>query len=353
MKLFQASPTIADRSIGRDNNFNLIRMLAAFGVMVSHAYPIALGPETLEPFEVFLKGDNLGRASVFVFFAISGFYITKSATQRSSMPAFIRARALRLFPALFVMTLFTSLVGGIWLTISDEYWGVVPSYILRTVTFSGLFFDFGQELPGLFVSNPFSEAVNGSLWSLRFEVLCYLGVVAAALLGVFERAWLFFSLALAWVALFLVIPQISANFLINTLLYVGVPFVFGSGFFVFRKKIPLSFWIAWALTGLVLISRPTFMFLPVFMLALTYWVFILGFWKQPRLEVYNRLGDYSYGFYIYAFPVQQLGAQLGMTTPILNILFALPVTLLLAAISWHAIERPSLNLNHSPRAIRQ
>ena len=111
VKLFSGSPVLADYSKGRDNNFNLIRMLAAFGVMVSHAYPLSLGPGTPEPFEVFLKGDNLGRASVFVFFAISGFFITKSVSYRSSIGAFLLARALRLFPALIVMTIVVSLAG--------------------------------------------------------------------------------------------------------------------------------------------------------------------------------------------------------------------------------------------------
>ena len=136
--------------------------------------------------------------------------------------------------------------------------------------------------------------------------------------------------------------MISSHFIIGTLLYVGTPFVIGAVFFVFADKIPLNVTIAIILSVVTLVVRPTLLFVPVFMLSLSYWVFLLGFLKLPTLLNYNRLGDYSYGFYIYAFPVQQIGAQMGMTTPMTNILFALPVTLFLAVLSWHWVEKPML-----------
>ena len=64
--------TLGDKATGRDNNLNLIRAVAASAVLVSHAYPIALGPDALQPLKA-LTGHSLGSLSVYVFFAISGF----------------------------------------------------------------------------------------------------------------------------------------------------------------------------------------------------------------------------------------------------------------------------------------
>src|SRR6056297_3224354 len=90
-------------AIGRNNHFNLLRMLAAIGVLVSHAYPISLGAGVEEPLERFLDGMSLGGVSVLIFFSISGFFITKSFFFTVSWKRFLAARALRLFPALFVV----------------------------------------------------------------------------------------------------------------------------------------------------------------------------------------------------------------------------------------------------------
>lgn len=342
MNIFSKSPKFADHARGRDNNFNLIRMLAAFGVMVSHAYPLALGTDTMEPFEVFLKGDNLGRACVFAFFAISGFFITKSFYFKKSLGAYVKARVLRLFPALVVMVAIVAVLGGVFITVDPDYWNIAPKYAVWVISFQALVFTGGPSLPGMFTENPLPNAVNGSLWTLRYEVLCYIAVGVAGLLGIFNRPKLFLGLALAFVALYIVIPMYTGRPVITTMLYLGVPFIIGAGFFVFRDHLPLSIWIALALSVLVVLLRPTFLFTPMFMLALSYWVFFLGYANWSPLKQYNRLGDYSYGFYIYAFPVQQLGSMLGFTTPLSNILFSLPITLVLAMASWHLLEAPAL-----------
>lgn len=136
--LFGAAPRIADRASGRDNNFNLLRILAALGVLVSHAYPISLGFGTPEPLSAVLGGVTLGTVSVMIFFSISGFFITRSFAGRTSVARFLQARCLRLFPALVVVLITTLLVGGIWLTTAAPvvFWAAAPDYFLRNL---GLF----------------------------------------------------------------------------------------------------------------------------------------------------------------------------------------------------------------------
>ena len=126
-------PRIADRAAGRDNNFNLLRILAAVGVLVSHAYPISLGADAAEPLSALLGGVTLGTVSVMIFFSISGFFITRSFAGRASLGRFFQARALRLFPALIVVLIVTVLVSGLWLTTATlgEFWAATPAYFVR------------------------------------------------------------------------------------------------------------------------------------------------------------------------------------------------------------------------------
>jgi peptidoglycan/LPS O-acetylase OafA/YrhL len=83
--------------------------------------------------------------------------------------------------------------------------------------------------------------------------------------------------------------------------------------------------------------------------AVGYGAICLGFARPPR-GVGRGMGDYSYGIYIYAFPIQQLGAHMGFTTPLANIAFALPLTLVCAMLSWHLVERPALAFKKPRRA---
>lgn len=151
---------IGDRNEGYNNNFNLLRMLAATGVLVSHAYPISLGADAVEPLASLLKGKTLGGLCVMIFFVISGFFIARSFARMSSLGSFLRARALRLFPALVVVLAVTVLAAAVLTTANATvYWVAVPEYYLRNVT---LFF-LKYELPGVFETNPYGGAINGSL----------------------------------------------------------------------------------------------------------------------------------------------------------------------------------------------
>lgn len=282
-----AAPRIADRAAGRDNNFNLLRILAALGVLVSHAYPISLGVGALEPLSALLGDVTLGTVSVMIFFSISGFFITRSFAGRTSLGRFMQARCLRLFPALIVVLIVTLLVAGLWLTTAEPgvFWAAAPDYFLHNVTLFFLHYD----LPGVFTANPYGPPINGSLWTLNYEVLCYLGVVLAGLAGLLERPWLF-AVALAGFAtaygVNLVQPQHPR---IDSLLMLGLPFAIGMSFWVWRRVIPLSVPLAVVLLALAYLARHTAITEPVLALALSYTVFVIGYAKIPTLAVYNKV----------------------------------------------------------------
>jgi peptidoglycan/LPS O-acetylase OafA/YrhL len=339
------APRIVDRDAGRDNNFNLLRMLAATGVVISHAYPISLGPTTTEPlFD--LLGVSLGTVCVMIFFTISGFFITRSFAQKHSLRSFLHARALRLFPALAVVLAATVIISALFLTVVPPkmFWPAAGEYLLRNLL---LFFP-KYPLPGVFESNPLGPAINGSLWTLNYEVMCYLGVVLCGALGLLGRPAAFAAGLVLLLALYATAQVLPLHDRIENLVQLALPFAIGMSFWVWRSVIPLS----WPLAGFSLVAavllRPTPVFGFALVLALAYWVFILGYARIQLLRGYTRLGDYSYGTYIYAFPIQQLVAFFGVVSPLINIGLSFPAVLLCAVLSWAFVESPALRLRGAP-----
>lgn len=333
----------------RDNHFNLIRMIAATGVLVSHAFPISLGPDAWQPFRQTLQGAAMGAVSVYVFFAISGYFIAQSFVRSDDSRRFVMARVLRLFPALAVVLLLTIVVSGVWLTTVDPagFWSAAPSYFIRNMT---LFF-LKPDLPGVFVDNPFGPAINGSLWTLNYEVLCYLGVFTAGVAGLLRSRLAITVILVAAMVAQVAIPYVAIHLRLAQLVELGLPFVIGTWLFVWRDRIVLDGRIVAALTLASVAAWWTPLFHIVFVSALSYAVFWLGCAPSPRIARYNRLGDYSYGMYIYAFPIQQLIAWHGVTDPLWNIALAAPLALACAVASWTLIEAPALRLKRPARRV--
>lgn len=330
-------------SLGRDNNLNLLRAVAATAVLVSHAVPIAQGPQAAEPLKALL-GQSLGSLAVYVFFAISGFLITASFVRSSSRRSFLLARALRLVPGLFVnLVLVAFLLGPLVTSLSlGGYLGLPDPYlfVLRNMALFPLIF----TLPGVFDELPYTGVV-GSIWTLRHEVMCYGGVFVAGCLGAWAspfRAHLALgAYGLAWIGFEILNPEISS--MVHQLHRLSLPFALGAAFYVWRDRLPLSLWGVGATLGLAWLAHGSGAAYPALILALTYLTFWLGYVPGGWLRAYNRVGDYSYGIYVYAFPLQGLAVWLfGPQTPLENILYSLPMTLICSVASWHWVEQPAM-----------
>lgn len=338
-------PVVSDRLEGRDNNFNLLRILAAAGVLVSHAFALSLGSSKYEPFHQWLGGKSLGSISVLIFFAISGFFIARSFDRRKSLWGFFQARIFRILPALAVVLLLTILIVGVFFTTAPQnvFWPASFGYFFHNISL----FSMQYDLPGVFETNPYGPSINGSLWTLSYEVLCYFGVVICGLLGLLSRPRIF----AVGIFVFLVVYGITVigdiHPRIDTLMYLGLPFLTGMSFYLWRDNLRLSFTAAFGLVLVATLLHSTPLFLPTFTIALSYAVFVIGYAQNSLFLNYNRLGDYSYGLYIYAFPVQQIIASTGNTVPAINIALALPISLLCSVISWHIIEAPAMSYGRS------
>ncbi|QBJ22801.1 acyltransferase (plasmid) [Haematobacter massiliensis] len=316
--------TLADGALrGRNNNFNLIRMIAATAVLVSHAWPLSLGPQAAAPLEHVLGTISLGSIAVAIFFGLSGYFITASfQNSRGDRMVFIQARLLRLFPALAVVAVLTVIVAGVALTTApaSQYWPAAVKYVLRTLSLALPM----QPLPGVFEDNPFGPAVNGSLWTLFYEFLCYMGVLALGIVGLLRRDFL--------------LLLVTGLFLIHA---------FPPPEWYHPRLMRLHWLICVAAILLSVLARFTPWFNVVFIPALVYCTFYIGHLNLGRLREYNLLGDYSYGTYIYAFPIQQVVAHWGVRDPFVNIAIALPITLVCAVLSWKFVEKPALDLRRS------
>ena len=342
--------TLAEVADGRDNNFNLIRMIAASGVLVSHAFPIALGKGTSQPFEA-ATGYTLGWICVAIFFAISGFLITRSFDRKPHIESWFSARVARLFPGLIVVSILIALLyGPVFTTLAaGEYFSRAQTYtyVPRNVTLVWL--QYG--LPGVFTDHPYPEAINGSLWTLAHEVACYFGVFLAGVAGALSSRRVFAVILLLYAAAYAatgfpgVAEMVPSRF--ADLRALSYPFVLGMALYVWRERVRLSWVIAAVLAVLAVVLRVTPLFESVFVAAVAYATFVIAYVPGGAVRHYNRLGDYSYGMYVYAFPVQQAAIALaGPMSPLTNIAIAFPITLLFAIASWYAVEKPALDRRH-------
>lgn len=343
--------SLARVAIGRDNNLNLIRMLAAGAVLVSHTWPLTFGPGTREPLSA-LTGHSLGTLAVYVFFLISGFLIAASFERRPRPREFLAARALRLLPGLAASLLVVALLLGPWVSTLGA-----ADYLTHPRTWRFLLANIAMAmpqytLPGVFETNPY-PTVEGSIWTLIHEVLCYLALLGAGLAGLLRGrgvAVLVLLYAAVW-GVALLWPGVLL-WKTGALLTLSLPFFVGSMGWLARGWLSLrGLGLAVPVLALAWVAvRGTPLAFPLLILLLgaaTAWAaYAPGRGRAGRwLRRYNRLGDYSYGTYIYAFPVQGLVVWLwAPTNPALHIALALPLTLLLAIPSWHLVEKPALAL---------
>jgi len=165
--------TISNHEKTKDNNFNLIRFIAAFLVLFSHSYIVITGDPNTVPLKLLL-GITWGGIAVDVFFITSGFLIAGSFYNRKGLVPFILARILRIYPALIVAMFISVFIFGLWFTSLKpiEYLTTIETYkyLIKNII---LFFGVNYNLPNVFMDNPYINAVNGSLWTLPFEVKMY------------------------------------------------------------------------------------------------------------------------------------------------------------------------------------
>ncbi|MCW3127394.1 MAG: acyltransferase [Bacteroidetes bacterium] len=339
------------------NNFDFIRFIAASLVIITHSQAL-LGQGDCDLLCRITGGTVMfSHLAVAIFFTISGYLIAQSLASSKSYRSYLWKRLLRIMPGLItVMVLIVFVLGPIVTTVplreyfsSGKIWSVLGSISMYRLDL---------HLPGVFTHN-FESAVDGSLWTLSYEFTFYLLLLVAFSVGIFRQRMV---LLIGWALLFALRAYLgnkiyfydkcysfllnhNIEYLVEWALYFGA----GTITFLYKDVVKFNVWIF--LATVVLLCGAIFIGAPMGRLAcylcIPYIIFYLGFLPGP-LHQFGRYGDFSYGIYIYAFPVQQTiihyaHGRLGVgSLMILSFVCTLP----LAALSWHLVEKRALQFKN-------
>jgi len=346
---------LSDVFVGKDNNFNLIRILAAFAVLITHSFALAAGTPTAEPWRESI-GMTMGAIAVDIFFLTSGFLVSGSLLRGGGLLVYLRSRILRIYPGLFVM-LFVSVFLVFPLVGSQKIVTYFLSlcvwvYLFKTGT---LLLGVGTSLPGVFTNNPIGDLVNGSLWSMPHEVRLYVllaGVWWLCMKCSKEHAKSLGRMALGIAVLsgaYLIFSRLALEEDRTTSRLICMYFA-GVTFQTYKHKIKINkeyvaLLVALLVAAIVLKNHK--LFYVSYVIAVPWILFFAAFVKNSVLAKYNILGDYSYGVYIYAWPIQQvlLFSFAGMSTLAL-LGCSVGMALGCAVLSWHFVEKPALSLKN-------
>jgi peptidoglycan/LPS O-acetylase OafA/YrhL len=296
------------------------------------------------------------------FFALSGFLIAGSL-ERSTIPVFIGLRILRIVPALTVDTLLTTFIVGPLFTILT-----LREYFLNKTTWKYLWNIVGHihyRLPGVFYHNPIPDIINGQLWTIPWEFVCYATIVILALAGIARSRTYFLIVA--------VIAPIVALTILTTLepgrfgpdpgaiapsrTDLILCFLSGVAIYKYRDIIPHNLGMALsAVVGYAILmnTQYAYVFTGLLVAYITVWVGVTNYRRTFIIEG----GDYSYGIYLYHMTLQQAIVSLGILTWYSVFMVSLPLVTVVAAMSWRLVEKPALSLRayltsrSSPRQVQ-
>ena len=347
--VLRVRPTIASRWLelkGRPAGFDYMRIVLSVSVLLWHSYLVSYGtPASLRVWE-----QPAGLALQFIlplFFCLSGFLVYGSLERNPHLGKFLALRVVRLYPALCVEVFVSALIlGPIVTSFSHDAYFTSPVFFKYFTNTIGLI---NFQLPGVFLNNILPNEVNTTLWTVTYELDCYILLSVLFLLG-FARSrvasLVMFAACTIIIMLSLYLQGKSgapAGHLNGRVLVLC--FMAGTLMFRFRDAIPYSGALALlsaVCATIMLRYDASVCFAPLFAAYLTVYLGLL----DPKRTVVVTSGDYSYGLYLYALPIQQTVAwTLGPANNWLtNVAIALPTTIAFALLSWHFVEKPFLKV---------
>lgn len=320
---------------GKPSGFDYMRLALAVLVIGFHSVVTSYGADAQTKLNQTFIGQLFGLILP-MFFCLSGFLVAGSLMRSRSITTFLGLRALRIYPALAIDAIFCGLILGPMLTtLSIKEYLSHPefhSYLLNTLGVIHYY------LPGVFETNP-SNKINGQLWTIRYELECYISLALFALFGL-HRHKKIFSLILA-----LALAAQTANVLIyDAKIWLGRELVYcflvGVALYLWREKITWdkTIFAASAILGFTCHHRAELAYLAP--LPLAYATAYLGLLNPKKIKLIES-GDYSYGLFLYGIPIQQtLVNQFPFSRDwLINSALSIPITFIFAWLSWHMIEK--------------
>ena len=341
-----------DALSSRTNSIGFLRFSLAVIVIFSHAF--ALGGYSLDPLRRLSNGaTDIGHEAVEAFFVLSGFLITRSYQSASSTRRFLWHRFLRIFPAFWICLMLTAFVlapiafqrehGNLhgFLDGANGPYSYVARNALLQVNQATIWSILAQT-----PAKP--QLMNGSLWTLSYEFVCYLIIAIIGIAGFVRRAPLAVvacsTLLLATYAALAYARGSLPETLGLSIMSLLICFFVGSCAYLVRNRIPLRADIAMLCAVVFVAAVPITAFAALSLLSLCYLVLYAA--VTLPFAGFDRRMDLSYGIYIYGFPIQQLLTiyglnKLGFPAYLSG---AVAIALGLAFLSWIVVEKPALSL---------
>lgn len=321
----------------RSNNLNLVKFIAALFVIISHAYPLCKGAEYNDILSDLSRNSiAFGSLAVAIFFMSSGFFVTKSLLKSKDSKKYLHNRFIRIFPPLWFTLIVCILVCGLFFStyslgkyfLSSDFFKYCLNFILIPI----------HNLPGVFMNNIYPGVINGPLWTLPIEFVCYLVLLLAYKLNLVNKK------SYKYVALLVIVAFVGINLIpLSIKGYIQPCFLFfwGSFYWIYRDKITMN-------NTYFLISLVAF----VLLIVLEYGQ-VASFLFVPYLTLYiafclpqcnNRLaslGNLSYDIYLCGWPIQQMVISLfgGSMLVGMNILISIPLSILVGYITYSLVEK--------------
>ncbi|MBP6759113.1 MAG: acyltransferase [Flavobacterium sp.] len=326
------------------NCFDFLRFFFAANIVLAHLCGLSQN-KSLE----ILSSFSNSNIAVKGFFVISGFLVAKSYSNTPSLKEYFVKRAKRILPAYIVVLLLSVVVFSFFGTLNfSEY--VTDINVYKYLGWNLVFLNFMHPcLPGLFENN-IHCAVNGSLWTLKVEEGFY--IVLPFIFYAIKKSRKPFLILGSLYVLSLLYWFVMDFYLNQPLLAKQLPgylAYFATGIFLFlnfefvqqnkNKLLPLS-------VLLLIISYLFYFKIDFFYPAAFGTVIIIAAYSLPYFNNFGKYGDFTYGLYIYHFPIVQLFRQYNLFekyNPFLMAFFVISITLFLAVFSWFFIEKRFLD----------
>jgi peptidoglycan/LPS O-acetylase OafA/YrhL len=325
---------------GRPSGFDYLRIGLSVAVIAWHTIVTTYGPET-EQAVARQSWFPLVLLIVPCFFALSGFLVAGSLF-RNSLHVFLTLRVVRILPALFCEVLIAALIIGPMLTEFSytEYFSHEKffSYFLNIVG------SIQYQLPGLFLNNPNPNVVNQQLWTIPYELECYIALAVLTIVGATQHPRVLAAIVVA-ITIVLVPWSIRQGRVGPTSFLEGrldvLVFLWGVTLYVFKRQVPLNGWLAATAAAAAWISVLRYETSYLGALPMAYFTVWLGLQDPRRIRLIEG-ADYSYGMYLYGYIIQQSVVRcLPLEYRVWWI--TAPVSLILAAmvayLSWTWIEK--------------
>jgi len=324
-----------------NNNFDFLRLLFSFLVVIGHAIILSGKPEFRNDF--FASMPNY---SVFSFFVISGFLVYSSFERLQNIRKYIRNRTKRILPAYLFVVIFFAVM--LFFFSNSDLKHYFSKEWLKYLAANLVFLNFLKpSIPYVFTGNPI-DAVNGSLWTIKVEVMFYIFVpflyyflrnkslksknLILVLLYIFSLIYFNYVEKHFGRVLAKQLPGCLTYFLSGIFLYLNLDF--------FRKR-----WRYFVFPALAVIILEKWIFSVTFLFPFALGIVIIWFaFSKIPLRNFAKYGDFSYGLYLVHFPIIQIfiSENIYEKYSFGGLFASFGVVFLFSVLVWHFIEKPFL-----------